>query len=147
MVMTVMIKLVLTNVSLKLDISTVDSCNLLKQALTLIFVMTLLTIFTITATEIRIKHRKHNRWKRRSLSTHRYYIYGTKRRCSRIGISTHTFSKALEITKPSQHHQHQIQIIQAKLISTLTHSSLVSIIMHHAHCQTTNVISLDTFED
>ena len=89
MVMTMMIKLVLTNVSLKLDISTVDSCNFLKQALTLIFVMTLLTIFTITATEIRIKHRKHNRWKRRSLSTHRYYIYGTKRRSSRIGIKRH----------------------------------------------------------
>lgn len=38
---------------------------------------------------MRIKHRKHNRWKRHSLSTHRYYLYDTKERCSRIGIKRH----------------------------------------------------------
>ena len=84
-----MIKLALTNFKLKLTISSVAPYDLPKQALILIFVMTLLSMLIIALTEMKIKHRKHNRWKRNSLPTHRYYIYGTKRRCTRIGIKRH----------------------------------------------------------
>ena len=85
----VIIKLALTNVKLKLDVSSVDSYDLLMQIVIKIFVMTWLSVLIIAATEMRIKHRKHNRWKRHSLSTYRYYLYDTKERCSRIGIKRH----------------------------------------------------------